>query len=378
MNIFFFNFRSKISTESDHFKDISELQVFDAANLINSDGIHILVNMNGYTKGARNEIFALRPAPVQVLWLGYPSTSGASFIDYLITDKVCSPPELEHFYTEKLAYLNRSVFIGDHKQMYKNLRSRQNNVTDENTYLTNGNIHAEDNLSNALVLNNDTDFMYSFQSLPGGNLKCFTRQMYNLPEDVTVYCNFSQLFKIDPSTFHMWAEILHNVPNSVLWLLQFPSSGEQNLKKYAETLNLDPSRIIFSSVENKEEHMLRIPLADIFLDTPLCNAHTTCLDVLWAGMPVITLPGKTLASRVAASQLTTLGFTDTIAENEEDYVKKAIQLGSNRTLLESTKSKIWSLKTESKLFDCKSYTEELEIIYQQMWRNFLSLNELNL
>lgn len=141
------------------------------------------------------------------------------------------------------------------------------------------------------------------------------------------------------------------------------------------TLNIDLSRIIFSSVEKKEEHMLRISLADIFLDTPLFNAHTTCLDVLWAGIPVITLPGKTLASRVAASQLTTLGCTKTIAENEEDHVKKAIQLGSDKTLLESIKSKIQSLKTESKLFDCKFYTEELESIYQDMWNNFLSKND---
>lgn len=360
-----------------HFKEISQLDIFDAAHLINSDGIHILVNMNCYyTKGAKNEIFALRPAPIQVLWLGYPSTSGASFIDYLITDKVCSPPELGHFYTEKLAYLNRSVFIGDHKQMYKDLSCHvsQNKLTEENKSSTNGNIHAQDNYSNELVPNN-INLTSCVEMLSDGNLKCYNRQSYNLPEDVTVYCYFSQIFKIDPSTFRMWAEILCNVPNSVLWLSRFSSCGEQNLIKYAETLNIDSSRIIFSSVEKKEEHMQRISLADIFLDTPLYNAHMTCLDVLWAGIPVITLPGKTLASRVAASQLTTLGCTDTIAENEEDYVKKAIQLGSDKILLESIKLKIWSLKTESKLFDCKSYTEELENIYQDMWRNFLSIND---
>lgn len=233
----FFNSRSKISAESDNFKDISELTIFDAANLINSDAIHILVNMNGYAKGARNEIFALRPAPIQVLWLGYPSTSGATFIDYLITDKVCFPPELRNFYTEKLAYLNQSVYVGDHEQIFKDLSClvNQTNLVEENTSLNKGNIHVIDKYSNELVPNNDTNFMYCVQLLSDGNLKCLTRQMYNLPEDGIVFCNFSQLFKIDPSTFRMLAEILQDIPNSVLWLLQFNDSGEQNLKKNADT-----------------------------------------------------------------------------------------------------------------------------------------------
>lgn len=306
--------------------------------------------MNGYTKGAKNEIFALRPAPIQVLWLGYPNTSGATFIDYLITDKVCSPPELQHYYTEKLAYMNRTVFIGDHKQMYSDLNLKSI------LHMNNGNNDTNKSCSNELVSNN------------------ITREMYKLPNDVIVYCNFSQLYKIDPDTLRMWANILEKVPNSVLWLLQFPSDGEHNLRKSAESLNVDQSRIIFSQTEHKEKHMLRIQLADIFLDTPLCNGHTTCLDALWAGTPIITLPGKTFASRVAASQLTTLGCTETIAQNKEDYVKKAIKFGSDNTLLQSVKSKIWSLKMESKLFDCKSYTEELEKIYQNMWDTLSSQN----
>lgn len=328
--------------------------------------------MNGYTKWATNEIFALRPAPIQVSWLGYSSTSGATFIDYLITDHICSPSKFGEFYTEKLAYMNCSVSVGYHKQIYNDLNCHiyRNPGTKENISLNSEN-NIKDCHFNELVSNINTNFMFCIK-FSDDNFKCLTRQIYNLPEDVIVYCNFSQLFKIEPSTFQMWANILHNVPNSVLWLLRSTCNGEQNLKKYAATLNIDVSRIIFSNVEKEENHLLRIQLADIYLDTPLYNANMTCLDVLWAGIPVITLPGNTLASRVATSQLTTFGCPETIAQSEEDYVQKAINYGSNKIALDSLKFKISSIKKESKLFDCKSYTEELENIYYAIWGNFLS------
>lgn len=332
--------------------------------------------MNGYTKGARNEIFALRPAPIQVLWLGYPGTSGATFIDYLITDKICSPPNSEHFYTEQLAYLNQSVFIGDHKQMFKNLPQRVrnnktcNNIIDTNvntlSSMENGNVNFDQSSDNNLPYN-----MYSI-NVYDDSFKCYTRELYNIPEDTVVYCNFSQLYKIDPSTFNMWATILHNVPNSVLWLLRFPADGEVNLRESAAALGIDKSRIIFSALEPKLCHISRIQLADIFLDTPLCNGHTTCLDALWAGTPVVTLPRETFASRVAASQLTTLGDTSTIAQDEKNYIEIATRLGTDKNFLESLRQRIWSLKYSSKLFDCQSYANELETVYEGMWKKFSS------
>lgn len=353
----------------------------NSANQIYNDGIHILIDMDGYTKGSQNEIFALRPAPIQVLWFGYPGTSGASFIDYLITDKICSPPEYKHFYSEKLAYINQSVFIGDHEQMFSDLIPSTQNKTgfmhqhiNSTLSLNNLNINAKNNSFNELVSINTTS-MNSITKLPNNSVKCYIRQMYNLPEESVVYCNFSQLYKIEPSTLRMWVTILNNVKNSVLWLLRLPDAGEDNIRAYAATLNIDVSRIIFGTFEPKTEHMNRIQLADIFLDTPIYNGHTSCLDALWAGIPVVTLPGETLASRITASQLTTLGYTKTISQNVDEYIQIAIQLGLNRTLLETTRKIILKLKMESKLFNCKSYAEDLETVYENMWSNYLSDNQ---
>ncbi|KAJ8943173.1 hypothetical protein NQ318_008037, partial [Aromia moschata] len=145
------------------------------------------------------------------------------------------------------------------------------------------------------------------------NIVITTRQQYGLPDDAVVYCNFNQLYKIDPITLHMWVTILKAVPNAVLWLLRFPAVGEPNLLNTAQQLGLPPGKIIFSNAAAKEEHVRRGQLADVCLDTPLCNGHTTSMDVLWTGTPVVTLPGETLASRVAASQLNTLGCPDLIA-----------------------------------------------------------------
>jgi protein O-GlcNAc transferase len=155
------------------------------------------------------------------------------------------------------------------------------------------------------------------------------RSQYGLPEKAIVFCNFNQLYKIDPETLDNWVQILKRVSNSVLWLLRFPATGEPNVTAMATKLGLSPGRIIFSPVAPKEEHVRRGRLADLCLDTPLCNGHTTGMDVLWAGTPVLTLPLETLASRVAGSQLHALGFPELVASSQEDYVEKAVQLGNN-------------------------------------------------
>ena len=134
-----------------------------------------------------------------------------------------------------------------------------------------------------------------------------SRQQYGLPDDAIVYCNFNQLYKIDPATLKMWVEILNAVPKGVLWLLRFPQVGETNIMVAAQQMGVRNGAIMFSNVAAKEEHVRRGQLADVCLDTPLCNGHTTGMDVLWAGTPMVTLPGETLASRVASSQLVALG-----------------------------------------------------------------------
>uniref|UniRef100_V9IAZ6 protein O-GlcNAc transferase n=1 Tax=Apis cerana TaxID=7461 RepID=V9IAZ6_APICE len=424
-------FRAKIARETEHFVDLSQIPCNGkAADRINADGIHILVNMNGYTKGARNEIFALRPAPVQVMWLGYPGTSGASFMDYLITDEVTSPLELASQYSEKLAYMPHTYFIGDHKQMFPHLKERliltdklnmkgkvaDNvaviNATDlspmiENTcvkeirevvvpdaknkpveislkvaelptttpietMIASGQCQMSVNgvvVQNGMATTQVNNKTATGEEVPQ-NIMITTRQQYGLPEDAVVYCNFNQLYKIDPLTLHMWAHILKHVPNSVLWLLRFPAVGEPNLQATAQQLGLAPGRILFSNVAAKEEHVRRGQLADVCLDTPLCNGHTTSMDVLWTGTPVVTLPGETLASRVAASQLNTLGCPELIARTRQEYQDIAIRLGTDREYLKATRAKVWKARSESPLFNCKLYAMGMEMLYKKMWERY--------
>lgn len=283
-------FRYKIIREAEHFVDLSQIQCNGkAADRIYSDGIHILVNMNGYTKGARNEIFALRPAPVQVMWLGYPGTSGASFMDYIITDCVTSPPELASQYSERLAYMPNTYFIGDHKQMFPHLKERiivcdkqQTCVADniavinaadlsplvESTdvkevreivnaqkpleithkvaelpsttqivsMIASGQVQTSLNgilVQNGLATTQTNNKAATGEEVPQ-NIVITTRRQYLLPDEAIVYCNFNQLYKIDPQTLQSWVSILKHVPNSVLWLLRFPAVGEHNIKKSVE------------------------------------------------------------------------------------------------------------------------------------------------
>ncbi|XP_029043936.1 UDP-N-acetylglucosamine--peptide N-acetylglucosaminyltransferase 110 kDa subunit isoform X1 [Osmia bicornis bicornis] len=424
-------FRAKIAREAEHFIDLSQIPCNGkAADRINADGVHILVNMNGYTKGARNEIFALRPAPIQVMWLGYPGTSGASFMDYLITDEVTSPVELASQYSEKLAYMPHTYFIGDHRQMFPHLKERliltdklntkgkvaDNvaviNATDlspmiENTcvkeirevvvpdaknkpveislkvaelstttaietMIASGQCQMSVNgvvVQNGMATTQVNNKTATGEEVPQ-NIVITTRQQYGLPEDAVVYCNFNQLYKIDPLTLHMWAHILKHVPNSVLWLLRFPAVGEPNLQATAQQLGLTPGRILFSNVAAKEEHVRRGQLADVCLDTPLCNGHTTSMDVLWTGTPVVTLPGETLASRVAASQLNTLGCPELIARTRQEYQDIAIRLGTDREYLKATRAKVWKARSESPLFNCKLYALGMEMLYKKMWERY--------
>lgn len=459
-------FRAKIEREADRFIDLSVVPCNGkAADLIYNDKIHILVNMNGYTKGARNEIFALKPAPIQVMWLGYPGTSGAPYMDYIVTDKITSPLDLAYQYSEKLAYMPDTFFLGDHKQMFPHLIERvilsecgsirrettlssdgsnkridrlvsppDNvnivNATDlspiiENaeikrirevvtkanhvhTYTSNGNrstnatkirststeivktvaqfpttqpvqtmisqgqIQTSVNgvvVQNGLATTQMNNLAATGEEAPN-SIVVTTRQQYNLPEDGIVFCNFNQLYKIDPKTLSVWVNILKRVPNSVLWLLKFPAIGGTNIIARAVQLGLSPERIIFSNVAAKEEHVRRGQLADICLDTKLVNGHTTSLDLLWSGTPIVTVPGETLASRVAASQLHCLGTPELIANSYEDYEDIAVRLGTDRQYLKTIRAKVWQARTSSHLFDVKYYVNNLENLFIRMWKKY--------
>uniref|UniRef100_A0A8C2HZ56 UDP-N-acetylglucosamine--peptide N-acetylglucosaminyltransferase 110 kDa subunit n=1 Tax=Cyprinus carpio TaxID=7962 RepID=A0A8C2HZ56_CYPCA len=426
------NFRVKVMAEAHHFIDLSQIPCNGkAADRIHQDGVHILVNMNGYTKGARNELFALRPAPIQAMWLGYPGTSGAPFMDYIITDKETSPFEVAEQYSEKMAYMPNTFFIGDHANMFPHLKKKavidfksnghifDNRIvlngidlkafleslpdikivkmecdgqesTDSNGALSmpvipmntaaeaiinminQGQIQVTINgftVSNGLATTQINNKAATGEEVPR-TIVVTTRSQYGLPEDSIVYCNFNQLYKIDPPTLQMWANILKRVPNSVLWLLRFPAVGEPNIQQYAQNLGLPASRIIFSPVAPKEEHVRRGQLADVCLDTPLCNGHTTGMDVLWAGTPMVTMPGETLASRVAASQLTCLGCPELIAPSRQEYEDVAVKLGTDMEFLKKVRARVWKQRICSPLFNTKQYTMDLERLYLQMWEHY--------
>ena len=318
------------------------------------------------------------------MWLGYPGTSGAAYMDYIITDQVTSPSHLADQYSEKLAYMPRTFFVGDHRYMFPHLLfsgqgttnpsaitsidsqsgvtviagqlqkpthpvaiqspQQQANQTTSQQHLAlqqQKNLLMQQHQATMLTLQqqpNNPLALQQFQQTQQALKKVQTslqqvvsqqaiqsptpdvplamptdfpltvRSQYGLPENAVVYCNFNQLYKIDPATMESWANILKRVPSGVLWLLRFPAVGESNVLSTIQKLGVPSGKVIFSPVAPKEEHVRRGRLADLCLDTPLCNGHTTGMDVLWAGTPVLTLPLETLASRVAASQLYALGF----------------------------------------------------------------------
>jgi protein O-GlcNAc transferase len=391
------------------------------------------------------------------MWLGYPGTSGAPFMDYIVTDRVTSPLELSHLYSEKLAYMPDTFFIGDHWQMFPHLIERVilnsgNNGKLKSQASADGVDILPDNVSivnatdlspimekaeikkikevavvtttvatstsshlipvTTTVVSEKVEVVQTVVELPttqavtamisNGQLQTSvngvmvqnglattqldnkaatgeeapksivvtTRQQYGLPEDAVVYCNFNQLYKIDPETLAMWVNIIKRVPNSVLWLLRFPAHGEPNMLATAACMGVPPNRIVMSNVAAKEEHVRRGQLVDVCLDTPLCNGHTTGMDVLWAGTPMVTLPGETLASRVASSQLTCLGVPELIAKSRQEYEDIAVRLGTDRQYLMAIRAKVWGARVTSPLFNVKIYTSNLERVYRKMWQKF--------
>lgn len=298
------------------------------ARLINGDKIQILINLNGYTKGARNEIFAMKPAPIQVSYMGFPGTTGATYIDYLVTDEFVSPFRYSDIYSEKLVHLPHCYFVNDYKQ-------KNRDVLDP--------------------------------------VCPHKRSDYGLPEDKFVFACFNQLYKMDPEIFITWCNILKRVPNSVLWLLRFPAAGEMRLRAYAAAQGVKPEQIIFTDVAMKKEHIRRSSLADLFLDTPLCNGHTTGTDILWAGLPMITLPLEKMATRVAGSLCLATGVGDEmIVSSMVEYEERAVSLALNRPKLQALTNKLKEARLTCPLFDTSRWVKNLERAYFKMWNTYCS------
>jgi predicted O-linked N-acetylglucosamine transferase (SPINDLY family) len=292
----------------------------DAHALIVQHQLDIAIDLNGHTSGARTALFSHCLAPIQVNYLGYAGTSGATFFDYLIADPIAIPKSDQPFFTEKIAYLPDSFFPVD------------TSITD-------------------------------FDLLP-------SRESQGLPSSGFIFACFNNAYKIQPEIFRCWMHLLKSVENSVLWLTTPSNKAIKNLQAACEELGVDSSRLIFAKREaERKDHLSRLRLADLFLDTPHYNAHATCADALWAGVPVVTQAGSTFAGRVAASQLHRLGMADCIVTSSEAYTEKAIKLASNSALLQSLRDRLSQNSKTTPLFDSMLYVRNLENLYREIDAN---------
>jgi protein O-GlcNAc transferase len=313
-------YRRRIAAEAEHFIDVAALTDRDAAALLHRAAIDILVDLNGYTRDHRLGIAALRPAPIVATWLGFPGSTGASFIDYAIVDRIVAPPDEAHLFSERLVHLPHCYQIND----------RDHPIDD-------------------------------------GPL---ARRDFGLPDDGVVFCCFNASAKIEPSIFDVWMRILRGVPASVLWLLQPPAAGVDNLRREAASRGVDPARLAFAVKQAKAQHLARHRLADLFLDTRHYGAHTTCADALLAGLPVLTCPGDTFAARVAASLLTAAGLPELIVADFGEYERCAIRLACEPAELRALRDRLRAGRSTCPAFDAPRFVRDLEQAYRRMWDDF--------
>jgi protein O-GlcNAc transferase len=318
-------YRQRIEAEAERFVDASALSPAELATRIAADGCQVLVDLNGYTKGSRTEAIALRPAPVQISYMGFPSTTGADFIDWLIADGVVAPPQLQHCYSERLLCMPHSYFCADY----------------------------------AVAFPRATVFADAARP---------SRADVGLPADAFVFACLNQLYKVGAATFAAWMRILAACPRSVLWLLRFPPQGEARLRAAAAAAGVDPSRLVFTDVADKEAHLARCSLADLVLDTTLCNAHTTAADALWAGVPMLTLPGERFASRVGASILAAHGCADCIAPSVAEYERMAVHLYRDAGALQQLTQRVRRNRDAAPLFDTRRWVANFEEALHAAWR----------
>ncbi len=315
-------YRARISRDCDRFVDVRDLSHVEAAQAIHQDGVDILVDLNGLTQGSRLAICALRPAPVQVRYLGMAGTTGADFFDYIVTDRVVTPEDQAHFFSEHFVYLPHSYQVNDSHQA----------ISD----------------------------------------RVFRRVDVGLPEGRFGFCSFNSSYKLDPDMFALWMAILQQTPESVLWLQKVNETVETNLRREAASRGVDPERLVFGEKLPKHEHLARLRLADLALDTRIVNGAATTSDALWVGIPVLTLQGNHFASRMSSSILTAIGLSDLIAHCPEDYRTMAVRLAQNPHELQALKQRLRENRLTRSLFDTKRFATNLEKAYTQMWNIFLA------
>ena len=314
-------YRRSIASDCDCFVGIQSMTHAAAAQRIYDNGVDILVDLAGHTKDNRLEICALRPAPVQASYLGFPGGTGASFMDYLLTDQAVTPKDQAGHYAEALVLLPHSYQVNDRDQ--------------------------------------------AIDDRPA------TRAQYGLREDAFVFVCFNSTYKIDPVMFACWMRILGAVPESQFWLFEQPAGlASENLKREAGARGIDPERLIFANRVSKSTHLSRLKLADLALDTRICNGHTTTSDALWAGVPVVALRGRHFASRVSASLLCAVGLPELIVDDLTAYETLAIDLAQTPGRLQDVRARLWRQRISEPLFDTRRFARYLESAYRAIWETY--------
>jgi predicted O-linked N-acetylglucosamine transferase (SPINDLY family) len=311
--------RTRIRESADRWIEINGLSDEEAAAKIMADEVDILVDLNGYTKDARTRVFALRPAPIAVNWFGFPGTMGTPYHHYIIADDAIIPKGSEIYFSEKVVRL-------------------------------------------ACYQPNDRKRIVS-ASRP-------VRSDEGLPDQGFVYCCLNGMQKITASIFESWIKILTQVPGSVLWLLGGDPDTDARLKTLAEQSGVAPNRLIMAKKKPNPEHVARYALADLFLDTFPYGAHTTAADAMWMGVPVLTVPGSSFATRVCASVAKSAGIGDLVCADKETYMARAIDFGKNPERIAAIKRKLLDGRQSSLLFDTTKLVRDLEGLYRGMWREF--------
>jgi predicted O-linked N-acetylglucosamine transferase (SPINDLY family) len=309
--------RRRLVKAFDRFVEIKDAGFLAAARQIEADGVDILIDLSGYTGQARTRILALRPAPIQVNYLGYPGTLAAPFADYILVDDFVVPAEQQPFFSEKLVHLPGCYQVNDSTRQIA-------------------------------------------ESIP-------SRADCGLPEEGFVFCCFNGSHKITREFFDLWMRLLTAIPGSVLWLLEDSTVTSANLRKEAEVRGVVGERLVFGPRLPVADHLARHRQADLFLDTLPYNAHTTASDALWAGCPVLTIAGQTFPSRVAGSLLRTMGLPELITTTLPEYESLALRLAQDEHYLKELKARLQTNLMTSRLFNGEQFARAIEQAYEKMW-----------
>ena len=312
----------RISNAFDQFIKVNFKTDKEISELSRELKIDIAIDLMCFTTNSRTGIFSEKCAPIQINYLGYPGTSGANFIDYIIADKNLIPKKNQKYYSENIIYLPNTYQVRDSTQKISN--------------------------------------------------KIFTKDELGLPKNSFVFCCFNQNYKITPSVFDIWMRLLKKVEKSVLWLIKDNDVAVYNLKKEAEKRGVKSDRIIFAKHMPVPEHLARHKIADLFVDTFPYTAHTTCSDALWSGLPVITRTGQSFASRVAGSLLNAVNLKELITKTEKEYEDLILKLAKNPKQLKEIKNKLKKNRLKEPLFNSKLYTKKIESAYKKIYERYNS------